>query len=139
MKDQKYATTEIRDPQIICMGVCLGGPGGGSVCGAGGSGVNSKGNKILFLFGWMPELFVSRALSSLGLSGQGWRIWQAHGVGWGYLSFLLIFPLCDTLSYFDMLHNFTYEMQNCRFLRVFKFIQTHSITFQDRGGGSLLD
>ena len=59
-----------------------GGPGSGSVCGAGGSGVHSKGNKILFPFGWVPGLFVSRALSLLGLSGQGWRIWRARGVGW---------------------------------------------------------
>ena len=34
-----------------------------------------------------------------------------------------------------MLHNLTYEMQKCQLLRLFKFIQTHSITFQDGGGG----
>ena len=50
---------------------CLGGTGGGGVCGAGGPGVHSRGNKILFLFGWVPGLFVSRVLSSLGLSGRG--------------------------------------------------------------------
>ena len=70
----------------------LGGPGGGSVCGARGSGVRSKGNKILFLFGWVPGLFVSGALSSLGLSGRGWRVWWANGVGWGVFVVLADFP-----------------------------------------------
>ena len=72
--------------------LCLGGPGGGGVCGAGGPSVHSRGNKILFPFGLVSGLFVSRALSSLGLSGLGWWIWWAHGVGWGYLWFLLSFP-----------------------------------------------
>ena len=65
--------------------LCLGGPGGGGVCGAGGSGVRSRGNKIFlsfFLFWWVPGLFVSWALSLLGLSGRGWWVWWAHGVGW---------------------------------------------------------
>ena len=29
---------------------------------------------------------------------------------------------CDTMSYFDMLFNFMYEMQKCPFIRLFKFI-----------------
>ena len=63
---------------------CLGGTGGGGVCGAGGPGVQSRGNTILFPFGLVVGLFVSRASSSLGLSGRGWWIWRAHGVEWGH-------------------------------------------------------
>ena len=51
------------------------------------------------------------------------------GVG-GICGSCWFFPTtCDTMSYFDMLFNFMYEMQKCPFIRLFKFIETHSITF----------
>ena len=85
----RFALCVCRVPRL-----CLGGPGGGGVCGACGPGVHSRGNKILFPFGLVPGLFVSRALSSLGLSGLGWWIWREHGVVWGvFVVFADFFPL----------------------------------------------
>ena len=80
--------------------LCLGEPGGGGVCGASGPGVHWRGNRTLFLFGSVPGLFVLRALLPLGLSGLGWWIWQAHGVGWEVFAVFAEFSptTCDTLS-----------------------------------------
>ena len=114
--------------------LCLGGPGGGGVCGAGGSGVRSRGNRIFFIF--FSFLVGAGAVCIMGVVVVG-LVWAGlaglvgawGGVG-GICGSCWFFPTtCDTMSYFDMLFNFMYERQKCPFIRLFKFIQTHSITF----------
>ena len=99
-----------------------------------GSGVRSRGNKIFFIF--FSSLVGAGAVCIVGVVVVG-LVWAglvglvgAWGGVVGICGSCWFFPTtCDTMSYFDMLFNFMYEMQKCQFIRLFKFIQTHSITF----------
>ena len=89
---------------------------------------------MISTFGGLVEFSITVCIVGVVVVGLVWAglvglVGAWGGVG-GICGSCWFFPTtCDTMSYFDMLFNFMYEMQKCPFIRLFKFIQTHSITF----------
>ena len=96
--------------------------------------VSAQGEIRFFLF--FSFLVGAGAVCIVGIVVVGliWGVLVGLVGAWGGVGGICgscwFFPTtCDTMRYFDMLFNFMYEMQKCPFIRLFKFIQTHSITF----------